>query len=58
MKKDWNLTLSEDLIIEWKALLSNLKQMRPIDLPRFYFKDLFLDDINGLEMHGFSDASL
>ena len=58
MKIDWDLTLREDLIIEWTALLSNLKQLKSVELPRFYFKDFSLDDINGIEMHGFSDASL
>ena len=58
LKIDWDLTLSEDLIIGWKALLSNLKQLKPIDLPRFYLKDFSFDDINEIEMHGFSNASL
>ena len=50
--------MSEDIIIEWKALLSNLKQLKPIDLPRFYLKDSSLDDINRIEILGFNDASL
>ena len=58
MKIDWDLTLREDLIIEWTALLSNLKQLKSVELPRFYLKDFSLDNINGIEMHGFSDASL
>ena len=57
LKIGWDLTLSEDLIIEWKALLGNLKQLKPTDLPKFYLKDFSFDDINGIEMHGFSDAS-
>ena len=39
-------------------MLSNLKQLKPIELPRFYLKDFSFDDINGIEMRGFSDASL
>ena len=58
LRIDWDLTLSEDLIIKWTALLSNLKQLKPIKLPRFYLKDFSFDDINGIEMHCFSDASL
>ena len=59
LKIDWDLTLSEDfLIVEWTALLSNLKQLKPTELPRFYLKDFSFDDINGIEMHGFSDVSL
>ena len=58
MKIDWDLTLSEDLILECTVLLSNLTQLKPIELPRFCLKDFSFDDINGIEMHGFSDASL
>ena len=58
LKIDWDLTLREDLIIEWTALLSNLKQLKSIELPRVYLKDFSFDDINGTKTHGFSDASL
>lgn len=58
MKIDWGLTLNEDLIDEWTAFLSNLKQLKLIELSIFYFKEFFFDDINGIEMHDFSDASL
>ena len=50
--------MSEDLIVEWTALLSNLRQLKPIELATFYLKDFSFDDINGIEMHGFRDASL
>ena len=58
LKTDWDLTLSEYLIIEWTSLHSNLKQLKPIELPRFYLKDFSFDDVNGIEMRDFSDASL
>ena len=58
MKIDWGLTLNEDLIDEWTAFLSNLKQLKLIELSIFYFKEFSFDEINGIEMHDFSDASL
>ena len=57
LKIDWDLTLREDLITEWLALLSNLKQLKPIELPRFRLNFSF-DDIYGIKIDGFSDASL
>ena len=58
MKIDWDLTLREGLIVEWRALLINLKQLKPIELPRFYLKNFSFGDTDGIEMHSFSDASV
>ena len=57
LKLDWDYPLSEELVLEWRKLLSDLSKLKPICLPRFYLDGYGLDEIKFVEMHGFCDAS-
>eukprot|EP00731_Ephydatia_muelleri_P023359 Em0015g942a len=56
-KVDWNETLCEEMMIKWKALMTNIAQMSPVTVPRFYLAGL--DNLCGTcTLQGFCDASL
>ncbi|KAL5500600.1 hypothetical protein EMCRGX_G012191 [Ephydatia muelleri] len=56
-KVDWNETLCEEMMTKWKALMTNIAQMSPVTVPRFYLAGL--DNLCGTcTLQGFCDASL
>ena len=55
-KRDWDEVIPEELIKEWKVLISDLKEAPPLSFPRSYLHDL-VDRPTLLTLCGFCDAS-
>ena len=56
-KVDWNETLCEEMLTKWKALMTNIAEMSPVIVPRFYLAGL--DNLSGTcTLQGFCDAAL
>ena len=56
--KKWDNVLPEAIIAEWKNVLKNANFMKSLKLERRYLKMFDLKDIEIVELHDFSDASL
>ena len=55
-KSDWDEAISDDLMEEWKGLISDLKVAMPVYLPRSYFYEI-ADPVTSVTLYGFCDAS-
>ena len=55
-KSDWDEVIPEELVKEWKSLISDLQQALPISLPRSYLVDI-ADPLTSMTLCGFCDAS-
>ena len=58
MKINWDDILPETIIGEWQNTLENVNVMNSLKLERHYLKMFDLKDVEIIELHGFSDASL
>ena len=58
MKINWNDILPETIIAEWQNILENVNVMNSLKLERHYLKMFDLKNVEIIELHGFSDASL
>ena len=57
LKKDWDISLPEELVAEWKKLLFGLMKLKPVYISRFYLDNYSLGEIKPVEMYKFSDVS-
>ena len=55
-KSDWDEAISDDLMEEWKGLISDLKVAMPLYLPKSYFYEI-ADPVTSVTLYGFCDAS-
>ena len=55
-KFDWDNTLPSNLLKEWKELVADLSEGRPISAPRSYF-DCVDENPTAITLFGFCDAS-
>ena len=56
LKVEWDGTLPEELLHEWKTLVSDLREGHPVSIPRCYLVDME-DDAITCSLCGFCDAS-
>ena len=56
-KLGWDAVVEGDLLKEWLSLLSILRESEPICIPRWYQRNLSIDEHVKWTLHGFSDAS-
>ena len=56
-KSDWDEVIPDDLVEEWKDLISDLNVASPVSLPRSYLCGIS-GPISSVTLHGFCDASI
>ena len=56
-KVDWDDAVENEVKIKWDAFLNELDRIKEITIRRFVFYEV-KDDIESVEIHGFSDSSL
>ena len=58
MKINWDDVLPKTIITKWQNILENVNAMNHLKLESHYLKMFDLKDLEIIELHGFSDASL
>ena len=58
MKINWNDVLPETIIAEWQNILENVNVINSLKLERHYLKMFDLEEVEIIELHWLSDASL
>ena len=53
----WDTLVKRSLVDEWGEWLEMLKEMKVLEIPRFYFYGVKFSKEDQVELHGFSDAS-
>ena len=56
IKVDWDQMLAEELLHEWRILVGDLQENKPISIPRSYFTGID-GDIASYHLCGFCNAS-
>ena len=56
-KIDWNQEISRELLDKWIGLITEIKEMEPVLIPRCYCKHLSMKTDVQWRLRGFSDAS-
>ena len=55
-KSEWDDVIPEELIEEWRGLISDINEAQPMSLPRSYLYDI-TDPLTSITLCGFCDAS-
>ena len=58
LKINWDDALPERIIAQWENILENVNVMNSLKLQRHYLKMFNLEEVEIIELHGLSDASL
>ena len=58
LKINWDDALPERIIAQWENILENVNVMNSLKLQRHYLKMFDLEEVEIIELHGLSDASL
>uniref|UniRef100_A0A1X7SG90 Uncharacterized protein n=1 Tax=Amphimedon queenslandica TaxID=400682 RepID=A0A1X7SG90_AMPQE len=54
---DWNQELSRELLYKWIGLITEIKEMEPVLIPRCYYKQVSQKTDVQWRLRGFSNAS-
>ena len=57
LKLDWDDEVDAGIKTEWNRAIKGASELNVLKIPRFYLADNNLDEVDHLELHGFSDSS-